>query len=191
MSCQKYGRSPPFVHGIYSTPITWHETMNDLPADPAIRERYEFWSFGYLTGRRLLTWRQSCDAPLLVCRIIVRRGEPAAASSPWREQHGRLIGKKMATQHGGDAEWDRICTVPIAQVDLTSEARDLVCRIIYYEPVPDVKKIIVCATPHRGIPIADYSVANALAHLIQMLVQPSRISQHILKNNFWRTSSLF
>lgn len=172
-----------FVHGIYSTPITWHETINDLLADPAIRERYEFWSFGYPTGAAI---------PYLAAelRSSINGLQDYRAARGARARELTLVGHsmggllaKMITQRGGDDEWGRICTVPIEQVDLKPEARELVRRMIYYEPVPDVKKVIFCATPHRGSAIAEISMAKALANLIQMPVQLSQVAQHILQNN--------
>src|SRR5690606_38232526 len=39
-----------FVHGVNSSPTTWNETINRLYGVESIRERYEFWNFGYPTG---------------------------------------------------------------------------------------------------------------------------------------------
>src|SRR6266478_8056046 len=38
-----------FVHGLFSTPFTWVETINGLQADPEIRKHYQFWVFAYPT----------------------------------------------------------------------------------------------------------------------------------------------
>jgi pimeloyl-ACP methyl ester carboxylesterase len=39
-----------FIHGINSSPSTWDEVMNRIYGDESIRERHEFWTFGYPTG---------------------------------------------------------------------------------------------------------------------------------------------
>lgn len=172
-----------FVHGIYSTPLTWHETINDLLADPAIRERYEFWSFGYPTGAAipyLAAELRRSIAGLQEFRSA--RGARTLELTVVGHSMGGLLAKSI-TQRGGDTEWGRICTVPIEQVDLNDEARELVRRLVYYEPVTDVKKVIFCATPHRGSAIAEKSLAKAFATLIQMPLQLSQVAQHILQNN--------
>src|SRR5262249_5547001 len=48
-----------FVHGLFSTPFTWVETINGLQADPEIRKHYQFWVFAYPTGNPILysAWR--------------------------------------------------------------------------------------------------------------------------------------
>jgi len=172
-----------FVHGIYSTPITWHETINDLLADPAIRERYEFWTFGYPTGAAIPYLAAELRRSIAGLQDFrSSRGARTRELTVVGHSMGGLLAKSI-TQRGGDAEWYRICTVPIEQVDLNEEARELVRRLVYYEPVADVKKVIFCSTPHRGSAIAENSVAKALASLIQMPLQLSQIAQHILQNN--------
>ena len=39
-----------FVHGLFSTPFDWVQTINGLQADPEIRKHYQFWVFAYPTG---------------------------------------------------------------------------------------------------------------------------------------------
>ena len=43
-----------FVHGLFSTPWTWVQTINGLQADPEIRKHYQFWVFAYPTGYPIL-----------------------------------------------------------------------------------------------------------------------------------------
>ncbi len=43
-----------FVHGLFSTPFTWVQTINGLQADPEIRKHYQFWIFAYPTGNPIL-----------------------------------------------------------------------------------------------------------------------------------------
>src|SRR6185369_4353754 len=40
-----------FVHGLWSSPITWMEMFNDLRSQPEIRARYQFWFYFYPTGQ--------------------------------------------------------------------------------------------------------------------------------------------
>ena len=43
-----------FVHGTFSSPVTWAEMANTLMADPVLRRRYQIWSFIYGSGNPLL-----------------------------------------------------------------------------------------------------------------------------------------
>ena len=48
------GRIPVvFVHGTFSSPVTWAEMANSLIADPVLRQRYQIWSFIYGSGNPL------------------------------------------------------------------------------------------------------------------------------------------
>jgi len=49
------------VHGINSTPVTWHRFLNQAYGDKEIRERYEFWTFGYPTGAPITTSPGKCE----------------------------------------------------------------------------------------------------------------------------------
>ena len=39
-----------FVHGLWATPASWRPMIEALAADPAIDDRFQFWTFGYSTG---------------------------------------------------------------------------------------------------------------------------------------------
>ena len=43
-----------FVHGTASSAGRWAEMINVLQADPAIRDRYDFWAFSYDTGNPIV-----------------------------------------------------------------------------------------------------------------------------------------
>src|SRR5262249_26335202 len=39
-----------FIHGLWLTPGSWHRMIASLEGDPAIKGRFQFWTFGYSTG---------------------------------------------------------------------------------------------------------------------------------------------
>ena len=39
-----------FIHGLWSNPASWHRLIAMLERDDAIKEKYQFWTFGYSTG---------------------------------------------------------------------------------------------------------------------------------------------
>ena len=45
------GKTPVvFVHGLWASPWSWAQMIESLEADAALRDRYQFWTFGYSTG---------------------------------------------------------------------------------------------------------------------------------------------
>jgi hypothetical protein len=47
------------VHGLWSSPMTWMEALNDLRSDPALRDKYQFWFYLYPTGEPF--WKSAAD----------------------------------------------------------------------------------------------------------------------------------
>ena len=39
-----------FIHGLWSSPRHWDRMIECLEADPALRTRFQFWTFGYASG---------------------------------------------------------------------------------------------------------------------------------------------
>ena len=61
---------------------------------------------------------------------------------------------------------------PIDQIDLAAEERDLLRRALFIKPLPNVRRVIFIATPHRGSFLTEFSVAGLLGRFITL---PARI----------------
>jgi len=149
-----------FIHGINSSPSTWDEVMNRIYGDESIRERHEFWTFGYPTG-----------APIPYMAAELResiRGMLAfRAANGARDQRITLVGHSMGGLHAkmmvvdsGTAIWDAIATVPFDQLRLPPKARAAVRTLAFFEPLPFVKRVVFIATPHRGSVLASLGIGR-------------------------------
>ena len=101
------GRVPVvFVHGTFSSPVTWAEMANSLIADPVLRNRYQLWSFIYSSGNPLLhfDWgiprRPHCHGA--EARPRGQRPGPARDGNH-RPQPGRLVDQVHRHQNRGPA----------------------------------------------------------------------------------------
>ena len=79
------------IHGLLSSPITWAPLFNDLRADPALRDRYQFW-FYFLSDRQSLPGNGG--------RFAAEPGHFAGSKSIRRKQdetfdHMVLVGHSM------------------------------------------------------------------------------------------------
>lgn len=169
-----------FIHGINSSPSTWDETINRLYGDPAVRDRYEFWTFGYPTGapipymasrfregiKEMLAFRQS-------------RGAGAQRVTIVGHSMGGLLAKSL-TLSSGDEEWNRFFKVPIGELDVSEADREILRRMLYFEPIPEVKRVVFCSTPHRGAEIAEIPAAKLVGDLIEVPSHILRLSTEIL-----------
>ena len=61
---------------------------------------------------------------------------------------------KMMVQSGGPQLWQTVCARPIDQVIGPTEECQLLQQAFFYKPVPEVRRVIFIATPHRGSPLA-------------------------------------
>ncbi len=76
-----------FIHGLWSNPWSWSQMIKSLEDDPALRDRYQFWTFGYSTGD-----------PLAVFGAI-------AAGATWNEVHRKF------DPNGSDSAFDQMVVI--------------------------------------------------------------------------------
>jgi pimeloyl-ACP methyl ester carboxylesterase len=169
-----------FIHGINSSPSTWDEVMNRAYGDEAIRERYEFWTFGYPTGAPIpYMAAEFRDAIRKMLEYRAGRGARDQRITIVGHSMGGLIGKTM-TFSSGDAEWSRLFKVPLTQLQIEESERETLRRMLYFEPIPEVKRVVFCASPHQGAEIVDHPGAKLVGDLIQVPSQLLLLSTEII-----------
>lgn len=157
-----------FVHGVFSSSTTWNNTLNELIADPEIRENYEFWTFTFPTGAPIPYL--SHQLRLGVCDMLeYRRSQGASESRVTLVGHsmGGMMSKTL-TQHSGSSQWNQIFTVPPSQLPVSGESRNALRDMFFFEPMPCVARVIFTATPHYGAVRAEKLVANVVDDLIDL-----------------------
>ncbi len=158
-----------FVHGLWSTPDAWLKMTNGLYADPLIRSRYQFWYAYYPTG-----------APLMASAVRIRRalGELREAIDPAHSDAqldqmvvvghslGGVLGKQLI-QSSGQALEKSLLTRPFDQVAMSPESRRILSEILYFEPVPSIRRAVMIAAPHRGSNTANQLIGRLSSSLVQ------------------------
>ena len=180
------GRFPVvLVHGTASSAARWAELVNDLSADPRIRDRFEFWFFSYETGNPIpysaLRLRQ--DLAQAVASL-----DPAGQDMALRDmvlighsQGGLLV--KMAAVDTGSRLWDAVSRKPLDELRLQPETRELLRQSFFVEPAPFVGRVIFVATPHRGSYLAEYSLGSFIAGFVRLPFDLLRATGDVLTNN--------
>jgi pimeloyl-ACP methyl ester carboxylesterase len=169
MQPHRFGRIPlVLVHGTASSPGRWAEMMNDLNADPRIRARYEIWLFIYHTGNPI-----AYSAALLrealentVARLDPEGLDPGLQNMvvAGHSQGGLLT--KLTAVDSGDFFWSNVSSVPLDDLDLSPETRELLQRTLFVKPVPSVRRVVFIATPHRGSFRAGGRIAKFVSYLV-------------------------
>ena len=131
------GRVPVvFVHGLWSSPWSWAPMVEALEADPALRDRYQFWTFGYSTGDPIpySAWllRRDLDE---VRRKFDPDGTDAAFDRMVVVGHsmGGLLAKMMV-QDSGTRLWRLVSDRPFEELAGDPEDRDLFRRALSSSP---------------------------------------------------------
>jgi pimeloyl-ACP methyl ester carboxylesterase len=141
-----------FVHGLLSSPLTWAPVINDLQADPELRQRYQFWYYFYPTANPYLA--TAADLRRALARLrdeLDPQHKDRALDEMVFVGHsmGGLV-SKLLTMDGGDDFWRLISDRPLAGLKLSSAARAELEETFYFRRLPGVKRVIFLATPHHG-----------------------------------------
>ena len=127
--------------------------IEDLEADAALRDRYQFWTFGYSTGDPMPYSATLLRRDLDEAR---RKFDPDRSDAAFDRMVlvGHSMGgllAKMMVQDSGTRLWRLISDRPVE--DLAGDQADLrpaSARALIFKPRPEVRRVVFIATPHRG-----------------------------------------
>lgn len=172
-----------FVHGTASSPGRWADMVNDLWSQRWVRQHYEPWLFMYDTGY-----------PIPYSAMLLRE-KIAAAVAEIERQHGPdpclkqmvLIGHsqggllvKLAVIESGDRLWSTVARRPLDELPISAKSKKLLGKALFVEPVPQAKRAIFIATPHRGSFQAGRSIASWIARFVRMPRQLLSLAQDLV-----------
>jgi len=163
------GRIPVvLIHGTASSPARWAEMVNELQNDPALRQRVQLWLFMYNTSNPILLSAHQLRESL---QTIVKDLDPEGRDPALRRMvlighsQGGLLARLMVTE-SGTRFWDNVSRVPLSELKVAPEARDLLQHTMFFEPLPFVNEVVFIATPHRG----SFQVTALVLTLVRWLV---------------------
>jgi pimeloyl-ACP methyl ester carboxylesterase len=159
-----------FIHGLWSKPWSWDRMIEALEADPSLAERYQFWAFGYSTGDPI-----PYSASLLRrdLQAVRRKFDPDGTDAAFARMVlvGHSMGgllSKMMIQDSGNQLWRLISDRPIDELAGEPEDRDLFRHALVFEPLPEVRRVVFIATPHRGSQVDRGSLQLLGARLVRL-----------------------
>lgn len=140
------------IHGLWSSPDTWTEMLNELRALPEMRNRYQFWTYLYPTGQPFWLSATQLRADLEGVRNTVdpQRRAPALDQMVLvGHSMGGLVAR-LQTLESGDAFWHILSERSFDDLKADPETRQKLQETMFFGPNPAVRRVITIGTPHRG-----------------------------------------
>jgi pimeloyl-ACP methyl ester carboxylesterase len=171
-----------FVHGLMSSPLAWLEMINDLMENPQIRQRYQFWFFLYPTGNPILFSASVLRDSLLEARqVFDPEGKDPAFDQMVLVGHsmGGLLAK-MVVQQSDDLLWKVASDRAIEHLGITVEQRAFLERMLFFEPLPFVSRIVFIAVPHRGSKLVRKPIVERATSLVKPAANLVRLTADVI-----------
>jgi len=157
------------VHGTASSSGRWADIVNNLTNDPRIRERYQFWLYTYNTGSPIpysaFLLREAIED---MVQSLDPDGSDAALNHivvVGHSQGGLLT--KLTSVEPGNKMWEILGDVPIDELKLEPETREILEGSLLFDPVPNVERVVFISTPHRGSYLAAFGIAKWMSSFIR------------------------
>jgi pimeloyl-ACP methyl ester carboxylesterase len=181
------------VHGLGATPESWGALIERLEQNSVIRNRYQFWTFGYATGQPILY-----SASLLRQALSQARAQYDPAKSDRAFDQMVLIGyslggilARLMSLDSGTILWDQIAAEPADKLRGPADACEALRKSFFFKAVPEVHRIIFIATPHRGSRVDQGALHWIAAQLNQPLDTLRQFHASLVESNepeFFRES---
>ena len=143
-----------FVHGLAATPVAFLQAINEFQNDPALSARYQFWVFVYPTGPTIVRSAQRF-------REALDRAEAAYGADPAFHRMvivghsmGGILAHMVASDSGREV-WDGALTVSPEGLRASPATRAALDQLLFFHPLPYVRRVVFIATPHQGSRLAN------------------------------------
>jgi pimeloyl-ACP methyl ester carboxylesterase len=174
-----------FVHGLWSSPITWMEMFNDLRGTPELRQNYQFWFYLYPTGQPFwLSATQMREELVEMRRGLDPERHHAALDQMVLVGHsmGGLV-SRMQTLDSGNDFWSIVSDKPFHLVKAEPVVREDLEKMFFFQPNPSIRRVVTIGTPHRGSSFASSTTRWLGAKLIAMPAMFVQRRQQFRKEN--------
>jgi triacylglycerol esterase/lipase EstA (alpha/beta hydrolase family) len=146
--------------------------LNTLRADPVIRKRFQFWFFQYNSNNLITISAAQLRETLsgMVGKLDPKGQDPAMQQMVviGHSQGGLLT--KMTAVTPGDNLWKSFSDKSLDELDTSPEIKDQVRRMLFFEPLPFVTRVVFIATPHRGSFLSKQWVRNLVRRVVTIPV---------------------
>lgn len=165
-----------FVHGLFSTPWTWVQTINGLQADPEIRKHYQFWIFAYPTGNPILYSALQLRQELAKADQLYPNHRPYVVVG--HSMGGMLTHAQVTTVT--QAMWEKALGETAKSIFRQNSRDSLIVRAVTYRANPRIKRVVFICTPHRGSDMASGGLGRFAISVITLPAQLASVMKDAL-----------
>jgi triacylglycerol esterase/lipase EstA (alpha/beta hydrolase family) len=165
-----------FVHGLFSTPFTWVETINGLQADPEIRKHYQFWVFAYPTGNPILYSGLRLRQELAKVDQLYPGHRPYVVIG--HSMGGMLTHDQVVTVT--PAMWEKAIGQTAKGIFRQDSSNSLLVRSTTFQANPRIKRVVFICTPHRGSDMASGGLGKFAISIITLPAQLASVMKDSL-----------
>ena len=159
-----------FVHGLVSSPDAFKTMINDLAPNPWFREHYQVWLFNYPTGNPWIYSSMNFRKSMLQASAYARtKGDTRNLNRMVIVSHsmGGMV-TRSSVSDPKTAFYDANFNKPIDQLQVGADTRQYIKDATLYQPLTEPDRVVFCAVPHRGSPMANFRFANWISKLIRL-----------------------
>ena len=173
------------VHGLISTPLAWIPMLNELLRDPEIQQKYQFMLYMYPTGVPMPIAAASLRDALSQAKMTFNPdGRDPAFDRMVLLGHsmGGLLSHFM-TVSSDDQLWRLYSDRSFDEILGPKNVLDELHRLLFFEPLPFVSRVVFLATPHRGSDLSRGVVGRVSAGLINDPDYVAKLLYQLVKDN--------
>lgn len=173
------------IHGVWSSPMTWVEMLNDLRSSPEIREHFQFWFYLYPTAEPFWVNAARLRKDLADTRqhLDPQHREPALDQMVLiGHSMGGLIARLQTIDSGNDF-WHIVSDQPFQAVKAEPEVRQELADALFFRPSPSIRRVITIGTPHHGTSYSNLTVQWVMGRLIDLPDMLVRSQETLFRDN--------
>ena len=147
--------------------------------------KFQVWLFMYNTSNPILF---SAERLRTALHTVITDLDPDGHDPALRRMvvmghsQGGMLTRLMVTD-SGNRFWANASSVPLEDLKMTAQTRDLLQRAMFFKPVPSVKRVVFLATPHQGSFRVGSLVISAVRQLVSLPLSLVKDFRDLLQRN--------
>ena len=169
------------VHGLASSPEAWVNVANEILGDAKLREHYQIWQVYYPTNMPIalnhVAIRHILNQTL---QYVDPRGQDAASKDMVVIGHsmGGVIARMMVSDD------NKALDAWLAEAIGTKDVPDGIERVVRFEPMSEIGRVVFIAAPHQGTQVAGGKVGRLVSTVVRLPFRTLRTLEQNLSDAF-------